>query len=209
MTSRRRPIRSVCAGGCNFPARPSRNALEEPVYWTPEADLGKVLLTATPLTAGQGGDLSAALDESASRLAVDGLHLIHGIGPSAVHVVRLTGAAADQPLAALVPLDADAPDRLSAISRLWRALHSPSPPGDARLTPQRRRRLRHMLQALDGRTFGATYRDIAEVMFGVPRVASDPWKTSALRDTTVRLVRDGFAMVSGGYRDLLRHRRRT
>ena len=121
----------------------------------------------------------------------------------------LTGATTAQPLAALVPLDADAPERLTAISRFWHALHSPPPPADARLTPQRRRRLSHMLQALDGHTFGATYRDIAEVMFGVPRVASDPWKTSALRDTTMRLVRDGLAMVDGGYRDLLRHRRRS
>ena len=45
-------------------------------------------------------------------------------------------------------------------------------------------------------------------MFGVSRVASDSWKTSALRDSTIRLVRDGLAMVDGGYRDLLRRRRR-
>jgi hypothetical protein len=42
----------------------------------------------------------------------------------------------------------------------------------------------------------------------VSRVASDSWKTSALRDATIRLVRDGLAMVDGGYRDLLRRRRR-
>ena len=81
-----------------------------------------MLLTTAPLTAGPDGDLSAAFDESASRLDTDGLHLIHGAGPSAIHVVLLTGATSAQPLAALVPLDADAPERLTAISRFWRAL---------------------------------------------------------------------------------------
>jgi len=66
-----------------------------------------------------------------------------------------------------------------------------------------------MLQAIDGRMNGASYRQIAGVIFGVDRVASEPWKTSALRDTTTSLVRDGFAMIAGGYRALLRLRRRS
>jgi hypothetical protein len=111
-------------------------------------------------------------------------------------------------LAAVIPLDADTPDRIDAVSRFWNALTAPSPPADLRITPQRRQRIRHMLQAFDGRACRATYREIAEVMFGVSRVASDVWKTSALRDATFRLVRDGAAMVNGGYRDLLRRRRR-
>ena len=45
-------------------------------------------------------------------------------------------------------------------------------------------------------------------MYGRGRVASDPWKSSALRDATIRLVRDGNRMIDGGYRQLLRHRRR-
>lgn len=84
----------------------------------------------------------------------------------------------DQPLAAVVPLNNDTPNRIEAISRLWGGLRAPPPPADLRLTPQRRQRLRHMLRAFDGRTCRATYREIAEVMFGVSRVASDAWKTS-------------------------------
>ncbi|HDZ74493.1 MAG TPA: DUF2285 domain-containing protein [Aurantimonas coralicida] len=55
-----------------------------------------------------------------------------------------------------------------------------------------------------------TVRDLAKpaVIFGADRVASDPWKTSALRDATIRLVRDGRGMIDGGYRQLL-HRRRA
>lgn len=114
-----------------------------------------------------------------------------------------------QPLAALVPIDAEGLDRAEAVTRLLKALHGRVVPQDARLTGQQLRRARHMLQAVDGRTDGASYREIAEILFGVRRVADQPWKTSALRDTVKDLVRDGLAMIQGGYRQLLRHRRRS
>lgn len=65
-----------------------------------------------------------------------------------------------------------------------------------------------MLQAVDGHTEGATYREIAEAIFGAARVDETPWKTSALRDATIDLVKDGLALIAGGYRTLLRRRRR-
>lgn len=207
MTPSRRPRRSACAGGCNFPAHPGLSAIEEPVHWTAEADLGKVLLIASPPFGSAGAPLPA-LDPSATRSSSHELHTIHGNGPDAVHVVLLGGVGPDQPLAAVIPLNSDTPDRIEAISRFWGGLRALPPPADLRVTPQRRQRLRHMLRAFDGRACRATYREIAEVMFGVSRVASDSWKTSALRDSTIRLVRDGLAMVDGGYRDLLRWRRR-
>lgn len=207
MTQSRRPRRSACAGGCNFPAHPSHSAIEEPVHWTTEADLGKVLLIASPSLGSAGAPLPA-LDPNVTRRSAHELHAIHGDGADAVHVVLLGGIGPDQPLAAVVPLDTDAPDRIEAISRLWGGLYAPPPPVDLRVTSQRRQRIRHMLRAFDGRACRATYREIAEVMFGVSRVASDSWKTSALRDSAIRLVRDGLAMVDGGYRDLLHRRRR-
>jgi hypothetical protein len=66
-----------------------------------------------------------------------------------------------------------------------------------------------MLQAVDGRMNGASYREIAGVVYGVARVADEPWKTSALRDAVMDLVRDAFAMIEGGYLTLLRQRRRN
>ncbi|MBG6162799.1 hypothetical protein IWQ54_002462 [Labrenzia sp. EL_195] len=75
---------------------------------------------------------------------------------------------------------------------------------DSRLTPQKRLRFKAMLRAVDGRSNGAPYREIAQRFFGAGRVASEPWKTSSLRDTTLRLVQNGLAMVDGGYLDLLR-----
>ncbi len=47
-------------------------------------------------------------------------------------------------------------------------------PPDTRMTRQQRGRLRLMLQACDGRNRGASYRAIAEAIFGTERVAADP-----------------------------------
>lgn len=126
-----------------------------------------------------------------------------------LHLIALTGLRPDQPIAAVIPIDAYSLDRIQALTRLWRSLHGLSPSPDTRMTAQQRRRLKNMLRAVDGRVNDADYREIAEVIFGVERVAADPWKTSALRDAVLDLVKDGFAMVDGGYRKLLRHRRRS
>ncbi|WP_249730252.1 MULTISPECIES: DUF2285 domain-containing protein [unclassified Chelatococcus] len=139
----------------------------------------------------------------------EGTHFLFEAGGQTIRVVRLAGVSPDIPLAALVPLDADGFDRMEGIGRLLRALQGRTIPHDQRLTPQQKRRHRFMLQATDGRMNGATYRDIARVIFGVDRVAAEPWKTSALRDATTALVKDGLAMIAGGYRTLLRHRRRS
>ncbi|WP_354343492.1 DUF2285 domain-containing protein [Phyllobacterium ifriqiyense] len=146
--------------------------------------------------------------ESAARADEDGTHFLFKSGDQAIRIVQLADVPPETPLAALVPLDPDGFDRTEAIDRLLRALLGRVVPDDRRLTPQQKRRQRHMLQATDGRINGATYRDIAGVIFGVDRVADEPWKTCALRDATTALVKDGLAMINGGYRTLLRHRRR-
>jgi hypothetical protein len=207
MTPSRLRVRSACAGGCNFPANPILSAIDEPIHWATAADPGKILLIAAPNLDPTGAPLPA-LDRSTARQSTHELHAIHGEGAGAVPFVLIGDAAPNQALAAVIPLDTDALDRLDAVSRLLSALTAPPPPADLRVTPQRRQRLRHMLRAFDARTCRATYREIAEVMFGASRVASDAWKTSPLRDATIRLARDGLAMVNGGYRDLLRRRRR-
>ena len=82
-------------------------------------------------------------------------------------------------------------------------------PPDTRMTIQQRRRLRLMMRVSDGRTNGASYREIAFTFFGAERVAANPWKTSSLRDTVIGLARADAAMIGGGYLQLLRHRRRS
>ncbi|NRC52559.1 DUF2285 domain-containing protein [Mesorhizobium sediminum] len=169
-----------------------------------------MVLTDVPSLLPSDSNFIDALHPDAPRLDENGAHFLYDLGNGqSLHLVRLIGVDGARPLAALVPLDADGLDRVEAVSRLVKALHGRAVPQDTRLTDQQSRRARHMLQAVDGRTNGASYREIAEALFGVRRVADQPWKTSALRDTVKDLVRDGLAMIQGGYRQLLRHRRRS
>jgi hypothetical protein len=113
----------------------------------------------------------------------------------------------DWPLVAVVPLDADGLDRLREVERVWRSLHGRAVAENTSLTQRKRGDLRQMLRTIDGRAEGATLREIAGVFFGESRVASEPWKTSSLRDRMNRLARSGQMMINGGYKRLLRSRR--
>lgn len=75
------------------------------------------------------------------------------------------------------------------------------------MSRQKRQRARKSLRAVDGRKDGASYRMIAEVLFPAHRITLATWKSNALRETIIRLARDGFQLVAGGYRALL-HRKR-
>ena len=115
----------------------------------------------------------------------------------------------EQPLAFALPLDDELPIRVKAALRLWaRIVHLRSDlgPPPLALTRQRHDRLMLMLRALDGHLADASYRDIADVLFGARRLEHEPWKTSSVRDTTIRLVRGGLALMRAGYRKLLRGR---
>lgn len=203
------PISRAGDGGCNFLVRPTFNATETTVFWAPDTDPGTVVLAALPAAPGLESVESRELDSGTARAAADGLSVIHGHGASAVRLILIGDVPPDHPVAALVPLGADGLDRIDAVTRLWRAFNKRTVPPDARLTAQQRRRLRRILQAVDGRMDGASYREIADAIYGASRVAEDLWKTSALRDSTIDLVKDGFALIGGGYRKLLRHRRRS
>ncbi|PLP60819.1 hypothetical protein CYK37_00440 [Mesorhizobium loti] len=142
------------------------------------------------------------------RVTPDALHAVHN-GADATQLVLPPGLRSDSSIAALIPLDADTPGRIEALSRLWRSWQGLSVPSDTRLTAQRRRRLRLMLRAADGRENAASYREIAQGFYGASRVASESWKTSPLRDTVIGLVEGASALIAGGYLQLLRHRRRS
>ena len=60
------------------------------------------------------------------------------------------------------------------------------------------------LFALDGSLRAQSYRDIAAGLFGGENLDSDAFKTSSLRDVTIRLVRRGRSLMAGGYLKLLR-----
>lgn len=155
------------------------------------------------------GAASVSFDSMvAPRDSTEGRYWVHGSDPHAAQVLLLAGTRPDAPLAALIPLDADTIGRMEALTRFWRAVEGRPLIPDTRVTAQQRDRLRTMMLAADGRANGASYRDIALVLYGHKRVASEPWKTSALRGKVIGLVKGGLTMIGGGYLKLLRHRRR-
>lgn len=147
-------------------------------------------------------------EHSDARNSPEGRYAVYDAGLT-LQLLFLPGATARHPLAALVPLDGETMDRIHALTRLWRNCRGLKPLTDTRMTALRRRRLRLMMQAVDGRSNGASYREIAIAIYGRDRVAAEPWKTSPLRDSVIGLVEGGVAMIGGGYLDLLRHRRRS
>lgn len=170
------------------------------VWWRPEVDPGLILLEPSPVPIG------GALPPPSHARSQDGqLWWMQGEGQDRRRLALLAGGVdpAVARLAAVIPLDADLPARLEALARLWRELQGRQRSSDP-ITAQRRGRLKAMLRALDARLDGAAYREIAGALYGAARVAAEPWKTSSLRDATLRLVRDGRAMIAGGYQGLLR-----
>lgn len=153
-------------------------------------------------------DRSNKLPLDTAKPADDGLHLRVRTSSLDAQVLVLDLAPGDGVLTAVVPLDADGLDRIRELERLWRVLHDRALPMDKTISQQKRNDLRLMMRTVDGRSDGATLREIAEVLFGAGRVAADPWKSSSLRDKMNRLFREGQAMIAGGYRKLLRPRRR-
>ncbi|MBZ9920869.1 DUF2285 domain-containing protein [Mesorhizobium sp. B2-4-2] len=144
-----------------------------------------------PLTAGQRDEVGHHV-----RSAPDGTQL-----------ALLEDAQLGEPLAAIIPLDDMAYDRLQAIKRFIRSTHRQHLP-DARLTAAQRRRIGHMLRCLDGREEQASHLEVATALFGRRLVSAADWHDSAFRYQTHRLVHDGLKMVERGYRQLLRARRR-
>ncbi|WP_246658945.1 DUF2285 domain-containing protein [Aminobacter sp. J44] len=145
---------------------------------------------------------------AAVRPSSEGLHAIHR-GGIVAQILLLSGRKTDRASAVILPLDDDLPDRVEAVLRLWQALSARAVTRDGRITPYQHRRIRLMMRAADGRANGATYREIAIALFGPERVAAEPWKTSSLRDAVIGLVESAGPLINGGYRKLLRHRRRS
>lgn len=110
--------------------------------------------------------------------------------------------------AAVVPLGLEGFDRLEAVQRLLAWLHQRAIPPDSRLTPQQRLRIRRMLQAYDARKSGATQKEIAHAIFRTGDLNRDEWQVHSTRYAVIGLLRDAKALVAGGYRRLLRHRRK-
>jgi len=138
-----------------------------------------------------------------------GSHFLHTLrNGERLQILSVADMTFDNGAVAVIPLGPDGLDRLETVARLLCSLNGRAIPADTRLTRQQRYRARRMLQAVDGRLSGASYREIAAALFGARDLADEPWKTSSRRFATMDLVRGGLAMIAGGYRRLLSHRRR-
>lgn len=141
--------------------------------------------------------------------AADGWHAVLHIGSVEHRVWSKQSLTAGVHYTAELPLDGDFEARAHAATRLWRAMNGrESGPAFRRLSRQRRERLCAALRAVAAYLAGATYRSIAEALFGKKRIPDRVWKTHDLRSRTIRLVQSGLAFVRGGYRKILRLERR-
>jgi hypothetical protein len=193
--------------GLQYLVNPTESASGKPVYWSPKADPAVLVITRTPDLFEPKIQLDIPV--SLTQKSAGGLNAASVFDDCMFNVIFTARAKPTDPCTALLPIDEDCLGRIETLTRFWRALHDRTVPADTRLTSQQRRRIRLMMQAFDGRDNNASYREIADAIYGASRVAADSWKTSALRDSTIALVKDGMAMVEGEYLQLLKHRRRN
>jgi hypothetical protein len=175
------------------------------VFWRPDAYPRTVVLAPAPAHA----ERSLAYVPEAwpgrfiARDGDDGVHALLKAGDGEHRLWMPTPLAPGQAVACLVPLGGRTNASAAAALQFVRWLAG-GPVAPHR--PERRlQRVQQSLRAHDGHVRGASYREIAEQIFGVSRVAAECWRTSPLRDATIRLVRSGAALVRGDYKRLLRH----
>ena len=174
----------------------------------PAEDTSAIFLGPAPSGLSPDADLQSTLD-AASRIGDDDEDvLLYDLGDGQrLQLVVETAASIGKPLAAVIPLNREGFDRLESLYRLLAALHGRTIPPDTRLTAQQRLRLRRMLQCFDGYRDGATQREIAQVVFHIAQLDRQAWQDASARHAIKTLLRDARAMIAGGYRALLRHRR--
>jgi hypothetical protein len=186
---------------------PDRDARAARVFWDPELCPAVIPARAEPAAAGSGlrlrdlaGSIAIARDESG---------LQHVLLREGGHALQLAVSGADvlRPVRLLTDLMLDARvsrARLEAIGRFNRLCHrGRMEPGRSGPVPGALR-LRLVLQALDGFLENLSQREVAERMFGAPRVCRD-WchPGGHLRDCVRRAIRRGRRLIESEYRLLL------
>jgi hypothetical protein len=172
----------------------------------PRFDPAAVVVTPAPEVFGDASSISR-VTPAFRRVAAEGEYWLVSNIENRLAAVLVDAARADKPAAVVIPLDASFVARAEAAARLWRiATGRPTHGAPDRLTQHQRRRLALALRALDGHLAGATYREIAQALFGAARIpAGSAWKTHDVRDRTIRLVRTGLEFMRSSYLDLLRY----
>lgn len=200
----RAPLRN---GGCDFLLDPDRSAHETAIFWQPELVPSVLILEAAPAVFRKARRLDQ-LDLAHATLHAprDSETAIILADPAGDHHLVVGAINPAEPVAVLLPLDDSFHIRAEAAMRLQRRLFGRAAgplPRALTLTPRHRLRLVRMVRALDGRFSGASYREIAGVLFDTPWQSATEWKTSSIRAQTIRLVKDAHTMMRGGYLRLL------
>ena len=188
--------------GCNLPKATSGQH-DQPL-WTAASLPTVIPITSLPAALADSNGLPSVIPVGRARAEDGPLWLIQR--QDTVFRLHMLGTPGKEHCCVVLPIDGYFDTRVAEAIRLWRGLRG-RPPGrnPSRLSPTRRDRLILALRALDGRLAMATYRDIAQVLFGASRIPERGWKTHDTRDRTVRLVRLGLSLMQGGYRQLLLH----
>jgi hypothetical protein len=176
------------------------------VFWQPDLYTRTVILAPAPRVAADTIAYQPALwrGEFMTRRGDDGLHALLTSGPVQHRLWLPREVREGDPLVCVLPLGQAAATGAQAALAFWRHV------GGRRSGPWHRDprldRSALALRALDAHAAGASYRTLAETLFGPQRVSAEAWKTSSVRDATIRLVRTGLSLMAGEYRRLLRLR---
>jgi hypothetical protein len=139
------------------------------VFWLPHADTSTIVLAAAPPIFSLDRDARAAFDIARSVEQGGETLLLYELSKNQhLQLILPSGHSPAVPLVAMVPIGLEGFDRVESIYRLLASLYGRAVPQDTRLTPQKRRRMRHMLQAFDGFRDGATQQEIARIMIVSP-----------------------------------------
>ena len=195
-------------GASAFADDPQGSSQDQTIFWAPEVLPTVVPIRSQRVRLGDGAALAESVLHGRFRQASDGWHALLRIR-GVEHRLWLK----EPPRGSLTPPNCRS-TRISRFARMPRA-GSGAPQWARRRVPPFmnfphngasvwRWRCAHSMRAWTA----TSYRAIAEVLFGDKRIPERAWKTHDLRNRTIRLVQSGFALMRGGYRELLRPPRR-
>lgn len=187
--------------------------MEHPIFWAPEVSPLVLRLQRIPAgvveTSGQATTLRIDFSGAEVRHAEDGWYVLLSASGMQHRLWLDEPPDADASYAAVIALDERFAARSKAAESFWRGLTRPAtattPVG---ISAQQRTRLTEAMRALDAHQDGASYRAIAQGLFGAVRMPERAWKTHDLRSRTIRLVKAGLDLMRSGYRRLLFFRNR-
>jgi len=184
--------------GLKFSADPAVPAPDAEIFW--RADVAPGLVVPLMECRSTSRERRSWAPKGVVRLGRDGLDVRL---PEGLQLEYRGSAQPSGPLLVVLGFDDDLGLRVRAVERLDRAVKGMVPP-PSHLSLAHRERLARTLEALDRSIAGESYRAIAVSVFGEEAVASELWRTSSVRATTIRLVRAGRDLMRGGYLKLVR-----